>query len=83
MQDDDRRRMQPCDEVDDLAAVLAAVDPELVLNNDDVELVERRGCSCAGGGRAADELSRYLRRVPHDAEPVHAGDNPDAIARTR
>jgi hypothetical protein len=79
VKDDDRRQVRLADEVDDLGAVGPAVDPELVLDDRDVELAERRHRRRPRFRGAAHQLGHdLLRAAPrrpavrarHDSEPA-------------
>ena len=83
VEDHDRGNVQALDQVDDLVAVRAAEDAELVLHDDDVEAVERCCGGLARGRRPADQLRHDAGRKRRRARAFDAGHHADATAAAR
>jgi hypothetical protein len=83
MQDDEHGNAQLSDELDDGGAVLTAVDPELVLDDGDIKVLERHRSRLQRRGRAANELRDYLRTEAHRSGHVNGRDDTGSGKRHR
>ena len=75
VQDDGHRHRQPCDQLEDVVAVAAAEDAELVLDDDRVEAAENFGGSGERVGRAANPLCDDAGRQGARLRLVDAADD--------
>ena len=76
----DHRDRELGDEIEHLGAILPAEDPELVLDDDDVDPREGGGGGLPGSAGPTDELGRHFLQLRGGAGPVDAPDHDRAVA---